>query len=141
MFVFHSRSVLFYVHTNRRYRDAVKVSTVAPLGWTRPEIRRGLAQLERIARGVGAARSLLIDGLDANGRDTAAEIARATGSSTRSACRLRRVAAVVERVSGAGDLLANASESSEHLAALARIEDDNDAAELLGLAVVQSPED
>lgn len=121
--------------------DDITVPVAAPDGWTRPEIRHGLAQLERIARGLDYARAVLISGLGVDGRDTAAEIARATGMSTRTATQHRQVATVIKNVAGAGDLLASGSVSSEHLRSLMRIDDADDATELLGLAVVQSPED
>ena len=121
--------------------DDVRVPSTAPDGWTRPEICHGLAQLERIARSVDHARALLIRGLDVNGRDTAAAIARATGTTTRAGRELCQVAVVVENVAGAGDLLAKGAVSSDHLRSLTQVDDAGDAAQLLELAVVQSPED
>ena len=117
--------------------DQVVVPVVAPLDWTRIEIRDGLAQLERLRRCVDAACARLIAGLG-GGRDAAAEVARATGVSTQTARRHTRVAEVVASVDGAGEALAAGDVSSEHLTALAGVAD---AAELLPLALVQTPEE
>ena len=120
--------------------SSVVVPVMAPAGWTRAEIDSGLSELERIRRTVDAASAALITGLGTRGRDTAAAIARATGSSTRRAREQAKAAEVTEKVVGAAQALAHGEVSSEHLAVLARIENVDDAAELLALAAVQSPE-
>ena len=120
--------------------SSVVVPVTAPAGWTRTEIDSGLSELERIRRTVDAASAALITGLGTRGRDTTAAIARATGSSTRRAREQAKAAEVTEKVAGAAQALADGEVSSEHLAVLARIDDVHDAAELLTLAAVQSPE-
>ena len=120
--------------------EMVSVPVVAPDGWSRPEILAGMRELERISRGVDAARSRLIAGLGPIGRDSAAEIARKTGVSTRAARDQTRVADVVSKVEGAGEALGAGDVSGEHLRALGRVADSPDAAELLPLAAKQSPE-
>ena len=118
----------------------VVVPVVAPNGWLRADIDAGLRELERIRRTVDAASAALITGLGTRGRDTAAAFARATGSSARRAREQTKAAQVAEKVAGAAEALAAGEVSAEHLAVLARIEDIDDAAELLALAAVQSPE-
>ena len=117
--------------------DQVVVPVVAPLGWSRTEIRDGLVQLERLRRCVDAACARLIAGLG-GGRDAAAEVARVTGVSTQMPRRQTRVAEVVASVVGAGEALAAGDVSVEHLASLSGVAE---AAELLGLAGKQSPEE
>lgn len=118
----------------------VLVPVVAPNGWARSDIDSGLSELERIRRAVDAASAALITGLGTRGRDTAAAIARATGSSARRAREQAKAAHVAQKVAGAAQALAGGEVSAEHLAVLARIENVDDAAELLPLAAVQSPE-
>ena len=64
-----------------------------------------------------------------------------TGTSVRTARDRLKVALVVEKVAGAGDALVNGAVSGEHLRLLAPLADTPDAAELLALAVVQTPEE
>ena len=114
---------------------------LAPDGWARSEIHAGLRELERIRRAVDAACSRLIAGLGPLGRDSAAEIARKTGVSTRAARDQTRVADVVSKVEGAGAALATGDVSAEHLRSLAKVADTSDAVDLLPLAAGQSPEE
>ena len=119
----------------------VLVPVVAPVGWARADIDGGLRELERIRRAVDAASVALISGLGTRGRDTAAAIARATGSSVRRAREQAKAAEVAENVTGAAEALERGEVSAEHLCSLARIADASDAAELLPLAAGQTPED
>ena len=98
---------------------SIRVPVVAPEGWTRLEIHGGLRELERVQRELDAARALLITPSGTGGRDSAAEHARVTGTSVRTARDRLKVALVVEKVAGAGDALVNGAVSGEHLRLLA----------------------
>lgn len=119
----------------------IAVPVMAPVGWARSDLDGGLRELERIRRAVDAASAVLIGALGTSGRDTAAAIVRATGSSTRRAREQAKMAAVAETVAGAAEALERGEVSAEHLSSLARIGDVSGAAELLSLAAVQSPEE
>ena len=120
---------------------SIRVPAVAPQRWSRPEIHDGLRELERVHREVEAALALLLIGAGTDGRDSTAELARVTGTSTRTARDRVKVAVVVEKVAGAGDALMSGEVSGEHLRALATLAATSDAAELLPLACVQTPEE
>ena len=120
--------------------STITVPVVVPVSWSRAEVDGGLRELERIRRAVDAASAALIAALGTSGRDTAAAIARATGSSTRRAREQAKAAHVASTVTGAAEALARGEVSTEHLAALSRIDDPADAAELLPLAAAQTPE-
>jgi Domain of unknown function (DUF222) len=119
----------------------MKVPVVAPDGWTRTEITEGLHEIEFVRRRLDAASALLIGGLGTSGRDTAAAVTRATGSSARAGRDQARVADVVSKVAGAGAALESGEVSVEHLRSLGPVADTPDAAELLPLAATQTPEE
>jgi hypothetical protein len=97
--------------------------------------------LERIGRQVSAASALLVGGLGVDGRDTAAQVARRCGVSSREARKRVRVAKVTQSLPAAGEALALGAVSAEHMEILAPVADRPGADELVALAVVQSPEE
>ena len=119
----------------------VKVPVVSPVRWPRTSVTEGLIELERIRREVEAASSLLMAVLGLDGRDAAAEIARTTGVSTRTARDRVRVAGVVDTVAGAAQALVRGEVTADHLRVLAPVTNPNDAAELLLIAASQTPEE
>jgi hypothetical protein len=98
--------------------DEVTIPTADPTITTRVHAAAALRQLERLRREVDAACANVTIVLGANSRDTAAEISRATGRSTRQAKRDAQTAQTVASLPEAGDALAKGAISAEHVAML-----------------------
>jgi hypothetical protein len=98
--------------------DGVTIPTSDPNVTTRVHAAAALRQLERLRREVDAACANVTIVLGANSRDTAAEISRATGRSTRQAKRDAQTAQTVASLPEAGDALAKGEISAEHVAML-----------------------
>jgi Domain of unknown function (DUF222) len=117
------------------------VAVVSAAGWSRASIVAGQRELERIRREVDAAFAALVIADGGDDRDSAARIARSVNVSTRCARERVRVASVCDAVPAALAALASGDVSSEHVSALASVIDDPEAAELIELGAVQSPEE
>ena len=118
----------------------VRVPMVQPQGWAVRHLEAGLRELERVRREAEAASALLLAAMPQN-RDSVANLARKCGISNREARRRRDVAAVVEAMAGALELLGSGAVSAEHVAALAPVINKPGAAALLDSASSRSPED
>ena len=118
----------------------VRVPMVQPQGWAVRHLEAGLRELERVRREAEAASAVLLAAMPQN-RDSVANLARKCGISNREARRRRDVAAVVEAMAGALELLGSGAVSAEHVAALAPVINKPGAAALLDSASSKSPED
>ena len=121
---------------------ALDIPLVSPDGWSRDDVAEGLSQLQRLRRSIDAASALLMTTLAALcGRDANAAAVRASGISSRAAREQARLAAELQRIPGALAALHSGKVSVEHLRSLEPVENSDDAAALLVLAVGDSPED
>jgi hypothetical protein len=116
------------------------VVVVSAAGWSRASIVAGQRELERLRRELDAAFAALVIADGGDDRDSAARIARSVNVSTRCARERVRVARVCDAVPDAFAALASGEVSAEHVSALEPVIDDPEAAELIELAAVQSPE-
>ncbi len=98
--------------------DGVKISTGDPSVTTRAHAAAALRQLERLRREVDAASANVTIVLGTNSRDTAGEISRATGRSSRQARRDAQTAQTIESLPAAGEALAKGEVPAEHVAML-----------------------
>jgi Domain of unknown function (DUF222) len=120
--------------------EFVSIPIMATTGWTRPSVLASMREVERLRRELDGAQAALVSALGSGARNTPSTIAHALNVSTRTARDQARIAAVIERIPGAGVALANATISVEHIRALACVVDEPDAASLLADAATQSPE-
>jgi hypothetical protein len=110
--------------------------------WDPTAAKVGLQQVRRLRGELAAFEAVLVGVMKTEtGRDTETVLTRGFGMSSAEATKTLKVAGVVERVPGAKDALASGSVSGEHLGHLARVKDNNEAAELLALAPSQTPDE
>ena len=122
------------------WRD-VSVAVVSAAGWSRASLVEGQRELERLRREVDAAFAALVIADGGEDRDAAARLARAVGVSTRCARERVRVARVCDAVPVAHEALAAGVLCSERVALLGPVIDDPSAADLVEVAVGQTPEE
>jgi hypothetical protein len=123
-----------------QYWSSTSVAVVSAAGWSRASIVAGQLELERLRREVDAAFAALVIADGGDDRDSAARIARSMNVSTRCARERVRVARVCDAVPAAFSALASGDVSAEHVSVLTSVIDDPEAAALIELGAVQSPE-
>jgi hypothetical protein len=120
----------------------VSLPATAVVGCDPSAARVVLGEIRRVRSLLAAVEAELITVLRTEtGRDTKAALMRSFGMSSSEALKAEQVAAVVDRVPGASEALANGSVTGEHLRHLKPITDEADAAELLVVAAGQAPDE
>jgi hypothetical protein len=116
------------------------IPIVSAAGWSRDDLHAGFRELERVRRETDAAFATLLSSYGMSDRDSVASMARTTLVSSRVARERVQLGEIVRVIPEAGALLAKGDVSAEHVLCLRPVRDDPDAADLLALAINQSPE-
>jgi hypothetical protein len=115
---------------------------VASEDWDSSSAFLALAEIKRLRGQLAAAQAAFTTIIEpVTGRDTKETLQRELGLSSREASKAQRAASVVRRAPLAASLLGSGRISTEHLAQLSSIENDDDVAALLTTAATETPDE